>query len=74
MEEIAAKVRALGDNGVDHARKTNVETEAGCSFHLVGDVEVKDGAAEESKISGVLQRDCVRGRKRSLRASLTRAA
>ena len=58
-EKIAAKVGTLGDDGVDHARKTNVETEPGCSLHLVGDVEVTDRAAEESKVFGVLQRDGV---------------
>ena len=54
-EEIAAKVGALGDDGVDHAGKTNVEAEPGCSLHLVGDVEVRDRAAEESEVFGVFQ-------------------
>ena len=58
-EKVAAKVGTLGDDGVDHAGNTNVEAEPGCSLYLVGDVEVRDRAAEEGEVFGILQRDGV---------------
>ena len=49
----------MGDDGVDHAGNTDVEAEPGCSLHLVGDVEVRDRAAEESEVFGIFERDGV---------------
>jgi hypothetical protein len=41
-EEIAAKIGALGHDGVNHAGETNIESEPGGCLHLVGNIEARD--------------------------------
>jgi hypothetical protein len=53
-EEVTAKVGTLGDDSIDHAGKTNIQAESGCSLDLVGDVKVRDRAAEQSEVFGIL--------------------
>ena len=54
-EQVAAEIGTLGDDRVDHARNANVEPKPGYSFHLVGDIEVRNRAAEKSEVFRVLQ-------------------
>ena len=53
-KQVAAKVGTLGDDGVDHAGNTNIQPEPGDSLHLIGDIEVANGAAEKSEVFRVL--------------------
>jgi hypothetical protein len=55
----------LRDDGIHHAGNTDVQAEPGDSLHLVRDVEVRDGAAKESEIPGIFERDGFGVRKRN---------
>src|SRR6202007_114120 len=48
-------VWALGDHRVHHPGHPNIEAEPRCSFYFVGNIEVRNRAAEKGEVLWVLQ-------------------